>query len=153
MKCEECGKGSKTFYSSQFEKILCCNCLSMYKSHPVNDIPENGQVAYDKEGRIICHICGRAFKKVLSHARQRHGIDSIEYKKMFGLDVTKGLASEETKEKLRRSVAENYDKVVKQNLINNGEKTRFKEGDRGRTRDKVSEQTMKRLKMNRIIKK
>lgn len=145
--CEECNTSrSKVSYSKEFKKLLCGNCLNVYKNHKVNSIPEIGEVAYDEEGRVICHICGRAFNKVLSHARQRHNISAKEYKKKFGLDLNKGLTSKSTKEALRKSVLKNYDKVVEENLIKNGEKTRFKEGHEGRTADKVSIQTKKRFK-------
>lgn len=66
---------------------------------------------------------------------------------MYGLDVGKGLCSEEYKELLREYVRENYDKVVEENLIEKGKKTRFVYGDVGRPKDKVSEQSRRRLVM------
>ena len=42
----------------------------------------------------------------------------------------------------------NYESVIKKNLIINGKTTRFSLGHKGRTKDKVSEQTLIRLKRN-----
>ena len=152
-KCKECGTTRKVKLFKRFNSCLCSNCYKYYKEHPVNELPKKGEVAYDNQGRVICHICGRAFHKVLTHCKQRHGLTAYEYKKMFGLDVKKGLTSNYTKEKLRKSVQDNYDKVVSENLIKGGKKTRFINGSKGRTKDKVSLQTLKRLKQVSFVKK
>lgn len=107
--------------------------------------PHFGEVTYDVKGNPVCHICGKSFKKVLSHVWQKHGISAKEYKYMFGLDTKKGIASEDTREKLRKSVKNNYDVVVEKNLNKRGKISRFSKGYKGRTRDMISEQTMRRL--------
>jgi len=100
-----------------------------------------GKIEYDSKGKPICEICGKSFKRVLSHARQKHDINERDYKVTYGLDLKKGICSEESSEKTRIKTLENFDKVIKDNLINKGSKSRFKNGDKGRTKDKVSEQT------------
>ena len=109
------------------------------------DLPKYGEVKYDYRGYPICHICGKSFKKLLSHVWQKHGLTAYEYKKQFGLDTTKGIIYEGTRKKLQKSVSRHYNLVVIKNLIKGGEKTRFKEGSKGRTKDQVSEQTRKML--------
>lgn len=116
--------------------------LSMMPTYP---LPEKGEVGYAPDGKVICHICGKAFNKVLNHASQYHGISSVEYKKEFGLDIGKGLISHSTREKLQTAVQKHYEVVVAQNLIKNGKKTRFTNGSTGRTKEKVSLQCYKKL--------
>lgn len=140
--CRVCGVSVK----GNGLKGCCGRCYQMEKklsSMPTYPLPEKGEVGYAPDGKVICHICGKAFNKVLNHAQQYHGISSVDYKKEFGLDVGKGLISHSTRKKLQIAVEKHYDVVVKQNLVKNGEKTRFLKGSGGRTREKVSLQTFK----------
>ncbi len=105
-----------------------------------------GKVEYSEDGKVICHICGKSFNKLLTHVWQAHGLSEKEYKLKFGLDLYKGLISENTKLKLQEAVKNNYDLVVTQNLVKNGKKSRFEKGSSGRTIDKISPQTYERLK-------
>lgn len=151
--CQECGKTNlEKVYGKKLGKRLCQKCYNYEKNHPVNPLPEKGEIKYDNEGRLICHICGRAFKKLSSHAINGHGITAYEYKKMFGLNNNAGLLIETTKEQLRRHIKNNYDLVVEQNLIEKGTNTRFEDGGEGRTRDKIRLQCMNVL-INNTIKK
>ena len=104
-----------------------------------------GKIDYDMQGRPICAICGKGFDRLGFHVWKTHKMEAIEYKKMFGLDTKKGLTSQKSRLKSRNAVLKNYDKVVTQNLLKNGENTRFHKGHKGRTKDKVSEQTKNRL--------
>jgi hypothetical protein len=109
--------------------------------------PHYGEIIYDKRGYLVCHICNRGgFRALGTHVRQAHKdvvSDMREYKEMFGLEVKKGILTEE----LRKLKA---DKVWENETVLNlfGEKSinsRFKKGGKGRTRDKVSEQTRRKL--------
>lgn len=129
-------------------KGFCNRCYQTEKklsSMPTYPLPKKGEVGYSPDGKVICHICGKSFNKVLNHAQQYHGISSVEYKKEFGLDIGKGLISNSTKKKLQAAVQKHYDVVVRENLVRNGEKTRFLKGSSGRTKDKVSLQCYKSL--------
>lgn len=113
-----------------------------------------GQVEFNEEGLPKCELCGKHFKRVLNHVRMKHdGMNEKDYKKQFGFDLHKGICSKESAEVSRKYVEKYYDKVVAANLISNGEKTRFTKGSEGRTRDKISPQTMNRLKQQSFIKK
>jgi hypothetical protein len=81
----------------------------------------------------VCHICGKSFKKLLSHVWQKHELSAEEYKEMFGLEKRRGIMNEEAREVLRQRVKENYDLVVSQNLLKGGQQSRFRTGSRGRT--------------------
>lgn len=114
-----------------------------------------GIIEYDKEGNPICEICKKSFKRVLNHVRQKHDMNEREYKIEFGFDLKKGICSKESSELSRERALENYDTVIAENLLKGGEKSRFKDGDIGRTKDQVSEQTRialrKRLKTPEMI--
>lgn len=105
-----------------------------------------GVIKYDSEGNPICEICKKSFSRVISHVRQKHNMTEREYKIMFGFDLKKGICSKDSSAKSRIAVEKNYDKVVIKNLTKNGVKTRFEKGHKGRTKDKVSEQTRIMLK-------
>lgn len=144
--CKECGTSHKVNYYEEYEGYLCPSCLKMNVEHPVNNLPSPGEVIYDSEGRPICHICGRAYNKLMQHARLKHDLSALEYKKMFGLNVSKGIIAKKTTEILRHHVEKNYSSVVENNLLLNGKKTRFKNGHEGRTKEKLSLQALNDLK-------
>ena len=96
-----------------------------------------GKANFDESGLIICHICGKSFDRLPMHLRQSHGLSTYDYKEAFGLNICTGLISLQQKELMRKYSKENYDKVIKENLIKNGEKTRFEKGSSGRTKEKV----------------
>lgn len=105
-----------------------------------------GIIEYDDEGKPICEICKKSFNRVISHVRQKHNITEKEYKNKFGFDSKKGICSKESSNISREKIFQNYDKCITKNLIINGEKSRYKKGDEGRTKEMVSEQTRMRLK-------
>ena len=105
-----------------------------------------GIIEYDQDGHPKCELCGKHFKRVLSHVRQKHEMNEKDYKRQFGFDLKKGICSKESSELSRERTLSNYDKCIARNLMIKGAQTRFKAGDKGRTKDKVSEQTRLRLK-------
>lgn len=104
-----------------------------------------GVIEYDSYGNPICELCGKSFKRVMSHVRYKHSMTAREYKTQFGFDVRRGICSEESASKSRMAVWLNYEQCIEGNLIHNGEKSRFVEGHPGRTGDIMSEQTRLRL--------
>jgi len=105
-----------------------------------------GIIEYDSKGNPICEICKKSFKRVLTHVRQKHDMNEREYKIKFGFDLKKGICSKESSLLSREKVMDNYDKCIGKNLLKGGEVSRFKNGDKGRTKDQVSEQTRIALK-------
>jgi len=64
----------------------CYGCYRYYKDGGTENIPPPpGTIAYDINGKVICHICGRAYKRLGSHARETHNMTIDEYKEVFGL--------------------------------------------------------------------
>jgi hypothetical protein len=105
-----------------------------------------GVIEYDQEGKPKCEICGKHFDRLLSHVRQKHNMSALEYKKTYGLDTRKGICSEKSRKLSSKKAYENYEKVIADNLINKGSKTRFKKGCKGRTKEQLSRQSIIRLK-------
>lgn len=107
-----------------------------------------GKVIYDEDDKVVCGICNKSYKKLLSHVLQTHKLTGNEYREMFGLDKGVGLIAKDTKKRLQEAVKKNYDTVITENLINKGKNTRLKKGYTGRTKDMIREQTRQRLIKN-----
>lgn len=110
-----------------------------------------GIVEYNEEGKPICEICGKAYHRVLGHVRQKHQLTEKEYKKQFGFDLTNGICSKESAERTSLKTQANFARCIEHNLLVNGVRTQFKVGSKGRTKDKVSEQT--KINLTNHIKK
>lgn len=117
------------------------------------DHPNYGEIIKTPDGRLVCHICGKAFNKLGAYVVQKHKITSYDYKKIFGLNVSIGLISDNHREHLHDMAIKNYDVVVKENLIKKGINTRYVIGSKGRTREQLSEQSLRMLKKRRFNKK
>jgi len=105
-----------------------------------------GIIEYNDQGLPKCEICGKYFKRVLSHVRQKHFMPEREYKTMFGFDLRKGICSKESSELSKNKTLSNFDKCIKNNLLSKGNKSKFIKGHKGRTKDMVSAQTKIMLK-------
>ena len=94
--CENCGKQKPiTRAREQFNnKILCDSCFVSFKKYPDEYIPPKGEIHYNSEGKVICHICGRAFNKLGYHISQCHDMSIDEYKEEFGLNRRAKITSE-----------------------------------------------------------
>lgn len=115
-----------------------------YLEHPECH-PHYGEIQYDVNGNPICHICGKSFPKLGAHIWNGHKMRTREYCQIFGLNVGKGICSNEYAMKMREYAYQNYDVVISENLIKEGKRTRFRKGSEGRTREKMSEQTKRAL--------
>lgn len=103
-RCVECGKMNKSVrLVKEFEKILCETCYKTYKYNPVKYIPPNGEIHYDDEGKVICHICGRSYDKLTIHLLGRHKISQEKYKEMFELNRGQSLISKKLLEVYKKN--------------------------------------------------
>lgn len=60
-----------------------------------------GVLAYDPiEDKVECHICGKWFRGLNTHIRQRHNYTTDDYREEFGLNRCQSLICEGTKQKL-----------------------------------------------------
>ena len=156
-KCNICGideeQATRMINSPKYGRI-CSVCYQRERANStVYDKPAFGEIAYDPKGTPICHICGKSYKKLMAHVNQVHKLTQEEYKKKFGLDLGKGIMCKSSTELARKRNKENYDTVVKQNLLEKGKETRFEEGHT-RTKGKyVSEHTRRAFLSHRYVKK
>lgn len=139
---------TKYVYVTELDAYLCNKHYLRHKAHKKlvqHELPIFGEVKFDEAGNPICHVCGYAYRKVLSHVAQVHGMTADEYKREYGLFTSKGICNEETRAMLREAVSDHFDLVVRANLIKRGIATRFNKGGEGRTREKMSEQLRRQL--------
>lgn len=54
--------------------------------------------------KIACMECGKKFVRVCRHVRMMHGLSARDYKKLHGLDVKRGIISEEDRERMAAHV-------------------------------------------------
>lgn len=86
-KCNICGKTNKKIsYYSELNEVLCESCYKMCKKYPFKYIPPAGEIHYDNDGSILCHVCGRSFKKLSTHISSKHNMTTDEYREKFGLN-------------------------------------------------------------------
>ena len=93
--CEICGRSNnRTKYKEEFDMILCDSCVIMCKKYKFHYIPPLGEIHYDDKGNIICHICGRSFKKLTEHIKFKHNMLELLAIKMtrFLLDSSNELS-------------------------------------------------------------
>lgn len=65
---------------------LCQSCYVYFKGGGViHPLPKEGCVEKDERGYIVCHICGKAYKKLGGHIVGKHKMTTDIYKEKFGL--------------------------------------------------------------------
>lgn len=81
--CKSCGKD--TSHDNRF----CGYCQGCYRyfrtGGTVNPLPPKGVIAKDSRGYVVCHICGKAYRRLGSHVKESHGLTIAEYKEQFGI--------------------------------------------------------------------
>lgn len=122
--CSECGKKISRVYPGN----TCQGCYRYFlNGGTINETPNPGEIKKDHRGFVVCHICGRAYKRLGSHIRESHLMNISEYKEKFGLcnnaKTTEAMYSEHM-----RGLAYKY--KMPERLAITGVKTRIKPGDR-----------------------
>ena len=85
---------------------MCQTCYKYMKNGGIwHPLPAFGTVAYDEDGKPICHVCGMALDKLIEHTKRKHGLNSEEYREKFGLMRKNArLTSPKYSEKMRSHV-------------------------------------------------
>ncbi len=124
--CKDCGKPlSRDVYGG-----LCQGCWRYYRSGgTVNEIPPHGVISHDHRGCVVCHICGKAFKRLGSHIRESHNMTIEEYKECFGLCANARTTEAQYSRKMRDN-AYKYD--MPNRLQVTGKNTQIKKGDKSK---------------------
>jgi len=127
----------------------CQTCYRYFvmERKEVYALPKYGEITYSPNGDCICPFCGKAFRKLGLHFYYAHDLTSRQAHKKAGWDQNAKATNPAYRELMRNKL---QDKCVTVNLIDKGKLTRFAPGSPGRTRDKVSAMTLKRLKRNRF---
>lgn len=120
--CKECGKQIEKSYSG-----MCQGCYLYFRNGgTVNKLPEHGRIVHDINGKVVCHICGRAYTRLGSHVKESHNMTIDQYKEQFGL-CRRAKTTERSYAKMMRIYAENNG--MKERLSKVGENTRIKTGE------------------------
>ena len=121
MKCRMCNKNENIYGG------LCQACYHYFKAGgTISSVPPLGTIKKDYRGYVICHICGRAYKRLGSHVRESHAMTIDEYKKVFGL-CRNCKTTENTYSQTMRESA--YQNNMPERLIKAGVNTRIKPGE------------------------
>lgn len=122
--CSKCGKTTARLYPDK----TCQGCYNYFrKGGTINPTPRHGEITRDVRGFVICHICGRAFKRLGSHIKESHNLTILQYKEMFGL-CNNAKTTEYTYSQHMRGLAYRYN--MPQRLQEAGVETRVKKGDK-----------------------
>lgn len=123
MNCSKCGKSTDRSYAG-----MCQGCYKYYRSGGTdNPLPQLGKVTYDRRGYVVCHICGRAYKRLGSHIKESHNMTIAEYKAKFEL-CNNAKTTEQNYSALMHDLAYKYD--MPKRLQETGKATRIKKGER-----------------------
>lgn len=127
--CKYCGKEANTLYCLENKKkaTACQGCYKYFRNGgTINPLPHAGCVEYDAHGKVICHICGRAYTRLGSHLRESHSMTISEYKEMFGLCKRTKTTEKQYSDMMHDYALEND---MDLQLKETGEDTRIKKGD------------------------
>ena len=120
--CKECGQiiDGKTYGG------MCQSCYKYFRNGGIiNPLPEHGRIKHDASGKVICHICGRAYTRLGSHVKESHGMTIEEYKEEFGL-CKRARTTEDCYSHVMRTHAKNNN--MDEQLLRAGRGTRIKKG-------------------------
>ena len=125
MNCSKCGKQiSGKIYPDE----TCQGCYNYYHNGGTdNPIPPKGKIAYEHRGYVICHICGRAYKRLGSHIKESHNMSIAEYKAEFGL-CNNAKTTEQNYSEHMHDLAYKYDMPKRLQIV--GYATRVKKGQK-----------------------
>ncbi len=93
---------------------------------------------------IKCNICGKRYRQLGSHVVLTHKITAREYRRLYGMDVKKGMIPDDLRDLYRKQVVAN-------NTIENlkaGAHCRFVKGDKRAGNYERSEESLVRLRKN-----
>ena len=146
--CKACGR---IIQGTPFGKY-CQSCYRYFKDggteHP---LPMPGTIEKDNRGYVICHICGRAYKRLGSHAKESHSMTIEEYKKEFGLCNNCRTTEDSYSEKMHNNA---YINNMPERLKITGMNTRIKVGETDKRKGKevrLQERIDKHIRMVKYV--
>lgn len=131
MYCSKCGQPIKRSYTG-----MCQGCWRYYHEGGIdNPLPQLGKIEHDHRGYVVCHICGRAYKRLGSHIRESHNMTIAEYKEKFGL-CNNAKTTEKNYSVHMHELAYKYDMPTRLQIT--GQATRIKKGQTDKRKGKKS---------------
>lgn len=125
IRCRDCGQDIS--HCNRYGG-LCQSCWVYYRNGgTVNPLPPKGVIAKDSRGYVVCHICGKAYKRLGSHTKEKHHMHIDEYKAKFEL-CNNAKTTESGYSKHMSSLAYKYE--MDKQLKEAGKGTRIKKGQR-----------------------
>ena len=125
MYCTKCGK---TIPTKIYPEVTCQACYLYYhKGGTDNPTPPKGKITHDHRGYVVCHICGRAYKRLGSHVKEFHSMSIAEYKAEFEL-CNNAKTTERNYSEHMHNLAYKYD--MPKRLQITGYPTRIKKGQK-----------------------
>ena len=106
---------------------LCRVCHKYFKAGgTINPLPDVGTIAHDERGYVVCHICGKAYKRLGSHVKGAHNMTIKAYKEAFGL-CNNAKTTESNYARMMHDYAYQYNMPEQLRLVGAG--TRIKPGE------------------------
>lgn len=125
MKCSKCNKHTDRSYAG-----MCQSCYRYYHDGGTdNPLPQLGRIEHDYRGYVVCHICGRAYKRLGSHIKESHEMSIAEYKEKFEL-CNNAKTTEANYSEHMHNLAYKYD--MPKRLQITGKATRIQKGERNK---------------------
>lgn len=123
LRCKDCGKETPRSYAG-----FCQGCYLYYRNGgEINSLPPKGTIAYDSRGYVICHICGKSYKRLGSHIKESHNMSIDKYKELYGLCANARTTEAQYSQKM-------HDNAYKHDMPNRlqitGKNTQFKKGEK-----------------------
>ena len=147
IRCRDCGQDIS--HCNRYGG-LCQSCWVYYrKGGEVHTLPPEGVIVRDSRGYVICHICGKAYKRLGSHAKEKHSMSIAGYKEKFGL-CNNAKTTESNYSAHMSKLAYKYD--MDKQVSEKGKHTRFKKGQRDMRLGKTVRLQERINKRNRITK-
>ena len=123
-----CSKCDKPISDTRYPDGMCQGCYNYYrKGGGDNPLPKLGKIERDYRGYVICHICGRAYKRLGSHIKESHGMTIAEYKAKFEL-CNNAKTTEANYSEHMHNLAYKYDMPKRLQVV--GQATRIKKGEK-----------------------
>lgn len=122
--CSSCGKEMS---NTRYPGGMCQGCYNYFRRGGiVHQIPMPGEIRKDADGLVICHICGRSFKRLGSHVKESHGMTIDSYKERYELCRSARTTEDEYSHTMHNY---SYQYNMPQRLMETGEATRIKPGE------------------------
>ena len=125
IKCKFCGN-----YCDKNMRGYCQVCYKYFviDGKHIYDLPSFGKVEYNEDGDVICHICGKAFRKLGGHIWNGHHMKMRDYCTKYGLLYKTNKASNIDYRKHMKDIQKDY--CITENLLKKGKATRLQKGQK-----------------------